>query len=85
MRARRRTAAFYSALKQEGGARVALPLPEIVAAFDRQQARSFIADGEIVTFTDGLTSFAKLQHPRLLPEGRYRWRRTAGIAGIPRM
>jgi DNA ligase D-like protein (predicted ligase) len=35
--------------------------PEITAAFDQQEADSFIADGEIVTFNDGITSFAKLQ------------------------
>ena len=35
--------------------------PEIVAALRRQRIDSFIADGEIVTFKDGFTSFAKLQ------------------------
>ncbi|HEU4343226.1 MAG TPA: non-homologous end-joining DNA ligase [Candidatus Binatia bacterium] len=35
--------------------------PEITAAFDREKTASFIADGEIVTFQDGITSFAKLQ------------------------
>ncbi len=35
--------------------------PEITAAFDRQETRPFIADGEIVTFEDGITSFVKLQ------------------------
>jgi DNA ligase D-like protein (predicted ligase) len=35
--------------------------PEITSAFLRQNADSFIADGEIVTFKDGITSFAKLQ------------------------
>jgi len=35
--------------------------PEIVAALRRQRIDSFIADGEIVTFKDGITSFAKLQ------------------------
>src|SRR5207302_1960964 len=35
--------------------------PEIAAAFHRQEIGSFIADGEIVTFKDGVTSFAKLQ------------------------
>jgi len=35
--------------------------PEITAAFQRQEADSFIADGEIVTFKNGVTSFAKLQ------------------------
>ena len=35
--------------------------PEITAAFHRQETDSFIADGEIVTFKNGITSFAKLQ------------------------
>lgn len=35
--------------------------PEITAAFHRQEIDAFIADGEIVTFKDGITSFAKLQ------------------------
>ena len=35
--------------------------PEITEAFQRQERNSFIADGEIVTFKDGVTSFAKLQ------------------------
>jgi DNA ligase D-like protein (predicted ligase) len=35
--------------------------PEVAAALRRQERDSFIADGEIVTFEDGLTSFAKLQ------------------------
>ena len=35
--------------------------PEIVTALRRQRIASFIADGEIVTFEDGLTSFARLQ------------------------
>jgi DNA ligase D-like protein (predicted ligase) len=35
--------------------------PEIAAALARQEADSFIADGEIVTFVDGVTSFARLQ------------------------
>ena len=35
--------------------------PEITAAFHRQKTDAFIADGEIVTFEDGITSFAKLQ------------------------
>jgi bifunctional non-homologous end joining protein LigD len=35
--------------------------PEITAALDRHEAASFIVDGEIVTFKDGITSFAKLQ------------------------
>jgi DNA ligase D-like protein (predicted ligase) len=35
--------------------------PELVKAFEIQEARSFIVDGEIVTFERGVTSFAKLQ------------------------
>ena len=35
--------------------------PEITAAFHRQDTDSFIADGEIVAFKNGVTSFAKLQ------------------------
>jgi bifunctional non-homologous end joining protein LigD len=35
--------------------------PEITAAFQRRARESFIADGEIVTFDNGVTSFAKLQ------------------------
>src|SRR4030088_1176705 len=35
--------------------------PEITAALRCQQIDTFIADGEIVTFDDGITSFAKLQ------------------------
>jgi DNA ligase D-like protein (predicted ligase) len=35
--------------------------PEILAALRRQRIHSFIADGEIVAFKDGITSFAKLQ------------------------
>jgi ATP-dependent DNA ligase len=35
--------------------------PEITTAFHRQEAQSFIADGEIVTFKNGITSFTKLQ------------------------
>jgi bifunctional non-homologous end joining protein LigD len=35
--------------------------PEITAALNRQAAVSFISDGEIVAFKDGVTSFAKLQ------------------------
>lgn len=35
--------------------------PEITATFRRQENDCFIADGEIVTFKDGITSFAKLQ------------------------
>ena len=35
--------------------------PEITTALERQEAASFITDGEIVTFKNGITSFAKLQ------------------------
>jgi bifunctional non-homologous end joining protein LigD len=35
--------------------------PEIAEAFQQQDADFFIADGEIVTFKNGVTSFAKLQ------------------------
>ena len=35
--------------------------PEITTALDRQEAASFITDGEIVTFKNGITSFAILQ------------------------
>jgi bifunctional non-homologous end joining protein LigD len=35
--------------------------PELVEAFERQSTRRFIADGEIVTFKGGVTSFSKLQ------------------------
>ncbi len=35
--------------------------PELTAAFHRQRTDPFIADGEIVTFKDGITSFTKLQ------------------------
>jgi bifunctional non-homologous end joining protein LigD len=35
--------------------------PEIAAALRQQEIDSFIADGEIVTFKGGVTSFAKLQ------------------------
>jgi DNA ligase D-like protein (predicted ligase) len=35
--------------------------PEITMALARQETASFISDGEIVTFKDGITSFAKLQ------------------------
>jgi bifunctional non-homologous end joining protein LigD len=35
--------------------------PEITAAFRQQDADFFVADGEIVTFKNGITSFAKLQ------------------------
>jgi len=35
--------------------------PEVTLAFRQQKTEWFIADGEIVTFKDGITSFAKLQ------------------------
>src|SRR5207249_6762339 len=34
--------------------------PEITMVFQRQEMDSFITDGEIVAFKDGVTSFAKL-------------------------
>jgi DNA ligase D-like protein (predicted ligase) len=38
--------------------------PEVVEAIYQQKTTCFVADGEIVTFDDGITSFAKLQ-PRM--------------------
>jgi DNA ligase D-like protein (predicted ligase) len=35
--------------------------PELVEALERQTSHDFIADGEIVAFENGITSFAKLQ------------------------
>jgi bifunctional non-homologous end joining protein LigD len=35
--------------------------PEIAEALERQPARDFILDGEVVAFENGVTSFAKLQ------------------------
>jgi bifunctional non-homologous end joining protein LigD len=35
--------------------------PELVAALERQPARDFVVDGEIVAFANGVTSFARLQ------------------------
>jgi bifunctional non-homologous end joining protein LigD len=35
--------------------------PEVAAALRRQETAPFIADGEIVAFEDGVTSFARLQ------------------------
>jgi bifunctional non-homologous end joining protein LigD len=35
--------------------------PELTTALQRQQSESFIVDGEIVTFKNGVTSFATLQ------------------------
>jgi ATP-dependent DNA ligase len=35
--------------------------PELLNVFSRQKAESFILDGEIVAFENGVTSFAKLQ------------------------
>ena len=35
--------------------------PEIVDALEREPSRDFVADGEIVAFQDGITSFARLQ------------------------
>jgi bifunctional non-homologous end joining protein LigD len=43
--------------------------PEIAEALEREPARDFIADGEIVAFRDGITSFEQLQqrHRRHVP------------------
>jgi bifunctional non-homologous end joining protein LigD len=43
--------------------------PEIAEALEHQPARDFIADGEIVAFRDGITSFERLQqrHRRHVP------------------
>ncbi|MGZ3689458.1 MAG: non-homologous end-joining DNA ligase, partial [Bdellovibrionota bacterium] len=41
--------------------------PELIEAIHQQETTSFIADGEIVTFEDGISSFAKLQ-PRMQVE-----------------
>jgi len=35
--------------------------PEVMAACARQKARTYVADGELVAFKDGVTSFAVLQ------------------------
>jgi bifunctional non-homologous end joining protein LigD len=35
--------------------------PELVEALEREPSEDFIADGEIVAFEDGITSFARLQ------------------------
>ena len=35
--------------------------PEIVEALESEPSRDFVADGEIVAFQDGITSFARLQ------------------------
>src|ERR1700694_2053256 len=35
--------------------------PEVTMALDQQETDCFIADGEIVTFKNGITSFSKLQ------------------------
>src|SRR5258707_15435157 len=41
--------------------RISDKYPEIAAALEQQETDSFVADGEIVTFKDGVTCFAKLQ------------------------
>jgi bifunctional non-homologous end joining protein LigD len=41
--------------------RLNLKYPEVVEIIYQQNTHSFIADGEIVTFQDGITSFARLQ------------------------
>jgi DNA ligase D-like protein (predicted ligase) len=35
--------------------------PELAEAFEKQQAASFVADGEIVAFADGISNFSQLQ------------------------
>jgi bifunctional non-homologous end joining protein LigD len=35
--------------------------PEVAAALEREPAKRFVADGEIVAFRDGITSFERLQ------------------------
>ena len=54
--------------------RLNVKYPELVAAFERQTAAAFIADGEIVTFEKGVSSFSKLQDrmqvERTSPGGR---------------
>ena len=53
--------------------------PEIMMAFHQQNTGFFIADGEIVTFKDGITSFARLQermqvgHPRRICSAGFRY------------
>jgi DNA ligase D-like protein (predicted ligase) len=37
------------------------PYPELVEALAAQRADDFVIDGEVVAFTDGLTSFSRLQ------------------------
>ena len=57
------------AIRDGGGvqlmSRTARPMndqfPELVEALERQSSEDFIADGEIVAFENGITSFAKLQ------------------------
>jgi bifunctional non-homologous end joining protein LigD len=42
--------------------------PELVEAFRKQKAASFIVDGEIVAFENGITSFARLQQRMQIQE-----------------
>ena len=57
------------AIRDEGGVslmsrtarRMNDQFPEIAEALEREAARDFIADGEIVAFRDGITSFERLQ------------------------
>ena len=62
--------------------------PELTAALQHQQIASFIADGEIVTFKDGITSFAKLQqrmqvlHPPPICSAQFRCGSICSICSI---
>jgi ATP-dependent DNA ligase len=42
-------------------AKAAVRYPELVEVFEHQNAQAFIADGEIVAFKDGVTSFSRRQ------------------------
>lgn len=53
--------------------------PELVAALDEQPAGDFIADGEIVAFEGGLTSFARLQQRMQLADPSERPRRNVAV------
>ena len=52
--------------------------PELVEALERERARDFIADGEVVAFDGPLTSFARLQRRMQLSDPR-----AARRTGIP--
>jgi ATP-dependent DNA ligase len=57
--------------------------PEIAAAFHQQETDSFIADGGIVTFKDGITSFAKLQERMQVGREQAMRTRTSRLADGP--